>query len=158
MLTGGAEDQLGVIAHVPNIGNLPNGEPAAIVQIEQRARILSVPAESTPAGSAGHGAELVDVEVLADTASTSSIDAATRELRATLELIAELRRSRRLPEILRTHSTPGALADAVATWAEFSDADRLVVLRAVKLSDRVDAIHSWARNHLAELQVAAVDP
>ena len=52
---------------------------------------------------------------------------ATRELRATLELIAELRRSRRLPEILRTQSTPGALADAVATWAEFSDADRLVV-------------------------------
>ncbi len=92
--------------------------------------------------------------MLTDTASTSSIDAATRELRATLELIAELRRSRRLPEILRTHSSPGALADAVATWAEFSDADRLVVLRAVNLSDRVDAIHSWARNHLAELQVA----
>ena len=42
----------------------------------------------------------------------------------------------------------------MATWAEFSDADRLVVLRAVNLSDRVDAIHSWARNHLAELQVA----
>ena len=92
--------------------------------------------------------------MLTDAASTSSIDAATRELRATLDLIGELRRSRRLPEILRTHSTPGELADAVATWAEFSDADRLVVLRAVKLSDRVDAIHSWARNHLAELQVA----
>ena len=29
-----------------------------------------------------------------------------------------------------------------------------MVLRAVNLSDRVDAIHSWARNHLAELQVA----
>ncbi len=153
VLTGGDEHHLGVIAHVPNIGNLPNGEPAAIVQIEQRARIIASPAES-PTESPNDGPAFVDVEVLADTASTSSIDAATRELRATLELIAELRRSRRLPEILRTHNSPGALADAVATWAEFSDADRLVVLRAVTLSDRVDAIHSWARNHLAELQVA----
>ena len=149
VLTGGDEHELGVIAHVPNIGNLPNGEPAAIVQIEQRARITSSPAERPL-----DGPTFVEVDVLTDTASTSSIDAATRELRATLELIAELRRSRRLPEILRTQSTPGALADAVATWAEFSDADRLVVLRAVNLSDRVDAIHSWARNHLAELQVA----
>ena len=140
-----------MLARVPNIGNLPNGDPAAIVQIESRARIVAL----DEVDDATHGtAAYVEVEVLADAPSTPSIDAVTRELRATLELIGELRRSRRLPEILRTTSSPGELADAVATWAEFSDADRLVVLRAVNLSDRVDAIHSWARNHLAELQVA----
>ncbi len=149
VLTGGDEHELGVIAHVPNIGNLPNGDPAAIVQIETRARILS----ADTVDGADHGS-FVEAEVLVDSPATPSIEAATRELRATLQLIAELRRSRRLPEILRTQSSPGALADAVATWAEFSDGDRLVVLRAVNLSDRVDAIHSWARNHLAELQVA----
>ena len=39
-------------------------------------------------------------------------------------------------------------------WAEFADGDRLIVLRAVDVGDRVDAIHAWARNHLNELQVA----
>ena len=38
---------------------------------------------------------------------------AFRKLRATLELVAELRRSRRLPEILRSVDAPGDLADAV---------------------------------------------
>jgi ATP-dependent Lon protease len=147
LLTGGDEHDLGTVARVPNVGNLPTGEAAAIVRVEGRARISAVHSES---GSAS----LADAELLIDGPTTSSTDAATRELRATLELIAEKRNSRRLPELLRTLQDPGALADAVALWAEFADDDRLVVLRAVDVSERVNAIHSWARNHLNELQVA----
>lgn len=147
LLTGGDEHDLGAVARVPNVGNLPTGEAAAIVRVEGRARISAVHSES---GSA----VLADAELLIDGPTTSSIDAATSELRATLQLIAEKRNSRRLPELLRTVQDPGALADAVALWAEFADDDRLVVLRAVDVSDRVNAIHSWARNHLNELQVA----
>ncbi|WP_395155961.1 endopeptidase La [Ilumatobacter sp.] len=147
LLTGGDEHDLGAIARVPNVGNLPTGEAAAIVRVEGRARISAVHSES---GSAS----LADAELLIDGPTTASIDAAARELRATLQLIAEKRNSRRLPELLRTVQDPGALADAVALWAEFADDDRLVVLRAVDVSDRVNAIHAWARNHLNELQVA----
>jgi ATP-dependent Lon protease len=147
LLTGGDEHGLGAVARVPNVGNLPTGEAAAIVRVEGRARISAVHSES---GSAS----LADAELLFDGPTTSSTDAATRELRATLELIAEKRNSRRLPELLRTVQDPGALADAVALWAEFADDDRLVVLRAVDVGDRVNAIHAWARNHLNELQVA----
>ncbi|MGK0274810.1 MAG: ATP-dependent Lon protease [Ilumatobacter sp.] len=147
LLTGGDEQGLGAVARVPNVGNLPTGEAAAIVRVEGRARISAVHSES---GSAS----LADAELLIDGPTTSSTDAAVRELRATLELIAEKRNSRRLPELLRTVQDPGALADAVALWAEFGDDDRLVVLRAVDVSDRVNAIHAWARNHLNELQVA----
>ncbi|MEZ7962444.1 MAG: LON peptidase substrate-binding domain-containing protein, partial [Ilumatobacter sp.] len=147
LLTGGDEQGLGAVARVPNVGNLPTGEAAAIVRVEGRARISAVHSES---GSAS----LADAELLIDGPTTSSTDAAVRELRATLELIAEKRNSRRLPELLRTVQDPGALADAVALWAEFADGDRLIVLRAVDVGDRVDAIHAWARNHLNELQVA----
>ncbi len=59
-----------------------------------------------------------------------------------------------MPEILRTHTSPGALADAVATWAEFDEDGRRRILAAVDVGERIDALHSWARNHLAELQVA----
>lgn len=147
-LTGGEERDLAVVARVPNIGNLPTGESAAIVQVERRARITEVDA------STGDGATFAVVEPVIDGVVSSSVEAATRELRATLELIAELRNSRRLPELLRTVDSPGQLADSVALWAEFSDADRLRVLQAVDVADRVDALHSWARNHLNELQVA----
>jgi ATP-dependent Lon protease len=149
VITGGDERSLGVTASVPNVGNLPNGEPAAIIQIDQRARIVG-----TRHGESGDSGSYADIEVLHDPRTTPRVEAATRELRATLELIAPLRRSRRLPEMLRTIREPGALADAVATWAEFADDDRARVLRAVDVAERVDAIHAWARNHLAELQVA----
>ena len=147
-LTGGPERELAVVARVPNIGNLPTGESAAIVQVERRARITEV---DTP--DVG-GATYATVEPVIDGVVSSSVQAATRELRATLELIAELRNSRRLPELLRTVDSPGQLADSVALWAEFTDGDRLRVLQAVDVADRVDALHSWARNHLNELQVA----
>lgn len=152
LLTGGSERTLGAIATVPNVGNLPTGEPAAIIKVDRRARIIAV--HEADSNDLEPRATFADAELLIDQPTTDRIEAATRELRAALELIAELRRSRRLPEILRTISDPGVLADAVALWAEFEDDDRLRVLQAVDVSDRVDAIHSWARNHLNELQVA----
>ena len=158
VLTGGDEHDLGVIATVPDVGNLPTGQRAAIIQAERRARVMAVhPAEAgatAPETAATTAATTADVEPVPDQPSTARIDAATRELRATLAVVAEMRGSRRLPEILRTVTDPGALADAVALWAEFADADRLRVLQAVDVADRVDAIHAWARNHLNELQVA----
>lgn len=145
--TGGNERQLAVVARVPDVGNLPTGEFAAIVQVERRARVTSVDVTDGAAAFA-------TVEPVIDGPASTSVQAATRELRATLELIASIRNSRRLPELLRTVKAPGQLADAVALWAEFTDDDRLRVLQAVEVSDRVDAIHSWARSHLNELQVA----
>ncbi len=147
-LTGGAERDLAVVARVPNIGNLPTGEAAAIVQVERRARVIEV---ATPSDES---ARYALVEPVIDGVASPSVEAATRELRATLELIAELRNSRRLPELLRTVDSPGQLADSVALWGEFSDDDRHRVLLAVDVAERVDALHSWARNHLNELQVA----
>ncbi|MEO6570309.1 MAG: endopeptidase La, partial [Ilumatobacteraceae bacterium] len=141
-------DSVGVVASVPDVGTLPNGEPAAILQIDARARITDHETRD--------GVVFATVEILTDATPSSSVDAVTRELRAALELIAGLRRSRRLPEILNTTRAPGALADAVATWAEFSNDDLARVLRSVEVADRVDAIHSWARGHLAELQIAEV--
>ena len=147
-LTGGPERDLAVVARVPNIGNLPTGESAAIVQVERRARVTEVET------SAEGGATYAVVEPVIDGVASTSVEAAIRELRATLELIADLRNSRRLPELLRTVDNPGLLADSVALWAEFGDDDRHRVLLAVDVADRVDALHSWARNHLNELQVA----
>jgi ATP-dependent Lon protease len=145
----GSLDRLGVVASVPDVGKLPGGAPVAIVQIESRAHVRLRDTDQQPDQQ-----PVADVEPIVDPPATDRVEAAARELRALLELIAPLRRSRRLPEILNSIRRPGALADAVATWADFADDDRRRILYAVDVADRVDAISAWARNHLNELQVA----
>jgi ATP-dependent Lon protease len=141
------DSPLGVVAQVPDIGALPTGEPVAIVRVETRARILAVHASE-------RGATYADVELVRDPRPTPRVEALGRELRVVLESIAELRRSRRLPELLRSTAEPGALADGVVTWADFDEDRRRDVLAAIAVADRVELVLAWARDHLAELQVA----
>ena len=144
--TGSGTNGIVVVASVPDVGSLPNGDPVAIIHVDARARTIDAVDVD--------GVDHVRVEVVTDDAPSSTLELTTRELRATLELIAELRRSRRLPDILGSVSAPGALADAVATWAELASDDLAKVRDAVDPADRVEAILAWARRHLAELQIA----
>ena len=124
-----------------------HGEPVAIVRADTRARIVAVHASE-------RGATFADAEVLRDPRPTPRVEALARELRIVLESIAELRRSRRLPELLRSGLEPGALADGVVTWAELDEDRRRDVLAAVDVAERVELVLTWAKDHLAELQVA----
>jgi ATP-dependent Lon protease len=148
VLHNGAAGDIGVVARVPNTGAMPNGEMAAIVQAEVRARIVALhPSE--------RGSDHVEVTLIADGRPTPRVESATRELRVVLEEIAKLRNSRRLPEILRSAADPGQLADAVTTWSEADLDHQTAVLAAIDLGQRVDLVMAWAKDHLAELQVSA---
>ena len=143
-----AAGDMGVVARVPNTGAMPNGEMAAIVQAEIRARIVARrPSE--------RGSDHVEVELLSDGRPSPRVEAATRELRVVLEEIAKLRNSRRLPEILRTIADPGQLADAVTTWSEADLEHHVAVLAAIDIGERLDLVTEWAKGHMAELLVTA---
>ena len=143
-----AAGDIGVVARVPNSGAMPNGEMAAIVQAEVRARVHDRhPSE--------RGSDHVSVTIVNEARPTPRVESATRELRVVLEEIAKLRGSRRLPEILRTIADPGQLADAVTTWGEADLAQQVAVLSALDVGERVDLVSTWAKQHLAELQVTA---
>ena len=143
-----AAGDIGVVARVPNAGAMPNGEMAAIVQAEVRARIVARhPSE--------RGSDHADLVLLTDGRPTPRVEAAARELRVVLEEIAKLRGSRRLPEILRSVTDPGQLADAVTTWSEAEPSHQAAVLTAVDVGERVDLVMAWAKDHHAELQVTA---
>jgi ATP-dependent Lon protease len=139
--------QLAVVAQVPDIGALPTGEPVAIVRVESRARVVAV-------HTSERGATYADAELLRDPRPTPRVDGLARDLRGVLEQVAELRRSRRLPELLRSGLEPGALADGVVGWADLAEERRRDVLAAVDVATRVELVLAWARDHLAELQVA----
>ncbi len=147
MLLHTGSGDIAVVAQVPDVGSLPSGDPAAVIRIEGRARIGAL-------HQSERGATYADAEVIVDPRPTPRVEALARELRGVLGVVAELRRSRRLPELLRTAANPGVLADGVATWAEFDDESRHAVLAAVDVGERVQLVLDWARNHIAELQVA----
>src|SRR3954467_3529307 len=148
VLQSEAGGDIGVVARVPNSGAMPNGEMAAIVQAEVRARVITRhPSE--------RGSDHVDVPIVADARPTPRVESAARELRVVLEEIAKLRGSRRLPEILRTIADPGALVDAVTAWSEAEQDPQAAVLRALDIENRVVLSTHWAKEHLAELQVTA---
>jgi ATP-dependent Lon protease len=147
MLLHTGSGDIAVVAQVPDVGSLPSGDPAAVIRIEGRARIGAL-------HQSERGATYADAEVIVDPRPTPRVEALARELRGVLGVVAELRRSRRLPELLRTAANPGGLADGVATWAEFDDESRAAVLAAVDVGERVQLVLDWSRNHIAELQVA----
>jgi ATP-dependent Lon protease len=147
VLLRAGDGQMAVVAQVPDIGALPTGEPVAIIRVESRARISAV-------HTSERGATYADAEILRDPRPTPRVEGIARELRGILEQVAELRRSRRLPEILRSGLEPGALADAVVGWADLAEERRREVLGALDAGERVDVVLAWAREHLAELQVA----
>ena len=142
-----AADETVVLARVPSTGNLPSGTPAAVIQVEQRARLVELLTSE-------RGADHADVEPLPDPRPTPRVEALSRELVGVLQPIAELRRSRRLPELLRRGLEPGALADAVVSWADWEPEARREVLGAIDPAARIEHVLAWAKEHLAELQVA----
>ena len=142
----GRSSAVGVIARVPNAGELPNGAAAAIVQGQSRARLIG----EVSAERSGRWAE---VESLGEQRPSPRVEALGRELRVVLEEIAKLRNSRRLPEILRTIAEPGPLADAATAWSDASFDHKISVLDAVEIGARVEFVLAWAKDLLAELQV-----
>ncbi len=142
----GRRAQVGVIAQVEQVGQLPTGVEAAILRAVQR----GVLAAEVISERSGHWQE---VEAVADGRPTPRVEALARELRVVLEEVAALRRSRRLPEILRTTGEAGALTDAVTAWSEAANDHRLAVLEATDVGARVELVLAWAKEHLAELAV-----
>ena len=98
----GRSATVGVLAHVEQVGQLPTGIEAAIVRAVQRGALAAEVVSE-------RGGRWQEVTPLADGRTTPRVDALVRELRVVLEDVAALRRSRRLPEILRTTGDAGAL-------------------------------------------------
>jgi ATP-dependent Lon protease len=142
----GRSARVGVIAQVENAGELPGGGLAAIVRGLQRARL--------GAGVVTERSGLwVHAEPVEESRPSPRVEALGRELRVVLEEIADVRRSRRLPEILRTVSEPGPLADAATSWADASSDHKLTILEATEVGVRVELVLDWAKQLLAELKV-----
>jgi ATP-dependent Lon protease len=139
---------VGTVAQVDQAGELPNGVPALILRGLHRAHLGS--------GAAGTGAALwvqadpID-EAVVDTPRLRDL---VREFKAIVEGIAERRGSRRLAEMIRGITDPSALADTAGSWPELALERKIQVLETIDVEARLEAVTGWAREALAELEIA----
>jgi ATP-dependent Lon protease len=135
--------RVGTVARVEEAGDLPNGVSAAILRGLHRARL--------GAGVAGTGSGLwVEAHEVVDPAPTRRVDELGRELRGVLTVLGERRRSRRLPELLRSTTDPAALADGFGAWSDLPSERKLELLEATDAEARVELALQLARDLLAE--------
>ena len=141
--------KVGTVARVDEVGQLPNGQQAVLLRGLSRAVVGT--------GVAGTGPGLwVQAERIEDpTVATGGLAELARELRGVVSALAERRRSRRLPEALASATEPGALADAIAGgWTDLPMARAVEVLETLDVEERVRKVLGWARDALAEHEVA----
>ncbi|HEX4540076.1 MAG TPA: endopeptidase La [Acidimicrobiales bacterium] len=141
--------KVGTVSRVDEVGQLPNGQQAVLLRGLSRAVVGT--------GVAGTGPGLwVQAERIEDpTVATGGLAELARELRGVVSALAERRRSRRLPEALASATEPGALADAIiGGWTDFPVARAVEVLETLDVEERVRKVLGWARDALAEHEVA----
>ncbi len=137
---------VGTIAQVEQAGELPTGQQAAILRGIQRAE-LGAAESSERAGLWVHATPVPDPR------ATVRHEETARELRVVLQELAEVRHSRRLPELLRTVVDPAALADGATSWWDGPSDRKAEVLAALDLGERLELTKAWATELLAETKV-----
>ena len=140
--------RVGTVARVESAGDLPTGVRALVLRGLSRA-VVGV-------GVPGRGAGLwVEAEPVAEAAEpTPRIRELATEYRALVSEIAARLRAGRLAEALQGVTEPGALADTAGWWPDLPIDRKVELLETLDVEARLDAVVGWAREALAELEVA----
>ena len=135
---------VGTVAKIENAGELPNGQLAVVVRGLHRARI--------GAGVAGTGtATWVEVEPIEDAPATERAMQLAREYRAVVENILEARGAAQVAELLRGMTDPGQIADTAVYSPDLSFEQKVEVLEAVDVTQRLEKVLAWAWDTLGEV-------
>ncbi len=139
--------RVGTVVRIEHEGELPGGSKAIVLRGLHRAVVgVAVP-------GSGRGM-WVEAQPIADVAPTERARELARELRALVTGIAERLHSRRLAEALSGVTDPGALADTAGWWPDLSAERKVELLETLDVEARLEKVVDWARDALAELDVA----
>ena len=144
---GGKYSAVGTAGAVEQTGRLPSGEPAAVIRGLYRVRI--------GVGTTGPGAALwVEGTVLAEPPASPRAHELAREYRGLAAAILQKRGAWQLVDVLQRLTDPSALADSAGYAGYLSLDQRRELLETLDPQQRLELLTGWARDHLAELDVA----
>ncbi|MFI7680834.1 endopeptidase La [Actinophytocola sp. NPDC049390] len=137
----------GVLGVVEQVGRMPGGERAAVVRGTQRVRI--------GAGTTGPGAALwVEVEVADEPPVTGRTQELAKEYKALVITMLQERGAWQVVDSVQSEADPSALADMAGYASWLDDEQKLWLLETADVTERLEKLLEWTREHLAELDVA----
>ena len=138
---------VGTIAVLEQVGRLPNGDKAAVVRGEGRARIGT--------GVSGPGAALwVEATPVPDEPVTGRATELAKEYKALVVSILQQRGAWQVIDSVQQITDPGQLADT-AGWASYLDLDhKSQLLAETDVVKRLELLVGWTREHVAEQEVS----
>jgi ATP-dependent Lon protease len=144
---GGTYAPVGTLAAVEQVGRLPSGERAAVVRGLSRVRI--------GVGTTGPGAALwVEGTVEEEPPASERAQELALEYRGLAATILQKRGAWQLVDVLQQLNDPSALADSAGYAGYLSLDQRKELLETIDPEQRLEQLVGWARDHIAELDVA----
>ncbi len=144
---GGRYAPVGTLGVVEQEGRLPNGKPGAVIRAMSRVKI--------GAGTVGPGAALWVLGTITEEppAGPRAMELA-KEYRGLAAAILQKRGAWQVVDALSRITEPSALADSAGYASYLSVEQRSELLETIDVDDRLELLTGWARDHLAELDVA----
>jgi ATP-dependent Lon protease len=144
---GGTYSPVGTLGVIEQEGRLPNGKPGAVLRGVARVKI--------GAGTVGPGAALwVHGVIATEPATTQRAAELAREYRGLAAAILSKRGAWQVVDVLSRITEPSALADSAGYASYLSLDQRGELLATIDPEQRLERLIGWAREHLAELDVA----
>jgi ATP-dependent Lon protease len=144
---GGKYSPVGTAGAVEQTGRLPSGEPAAVVRGLFRVKI--------GVGTTGPGGALwVGGTRVEEPPANARAQELAREYRGLAAAILQKRGAWQLVDVLQTLNEPAALADSAGYASYLGLEQRKELLETADPERRLERLVGWARDHLAELDVA----
>jgi ATP-dependent Lon protease len=144
---GGRYAPVGTLGTIEQTGRLPGGEPAAVIRGVSRVRI--------GVGTSGPGAALwVEGTVAEEPPASQHAQELAREYRGLAAAILQKRGAWQLVDVLQRISDPSALADSAGYAGYLTLEQRQELLETIDPEQRLARLVTWAREQLAELDVA----
>jgi ATP-dependent Lon protease len=138
---------VGTLGVVEQTGRLPSGEPAAVLRGLSRVRIGT--------GTVGPGSALwVEGTVIDEPPASARAQELAREYRGIAAAILQKRGAWQVIEALQNITEPSALADSAGYASYLKIEQRAELLETVDPEQRLEKLTGWARDALAELDVA----
>ncbi|RFU39870.1 endopeptidase La [Actinomadura logoneensis] len=138
---------VGTLGVIEQEGRLPGGEPGAVVRGVSRVRIGT--------GTTGPGVALwVEGQVVEVPAPNGRAHELAKEYKGLVSAILQKRGAWQVVDVVQKIEDPSELADNAGYAPYLTDEQKVEVLETADTVERLTLVIGWARDHLAELDVA----
>src|SRR2546429_9086361 len=138
---------VGTLAVVEQVGRLPGGQPGAVVRGTSRVEIGS--------GPTGRGAALwVEGSVIAETNQGPRADELAEQYKTLITSMLQQRGAWQVIDAIQQLTDASAIADRAGYSSYLSTTQKLQLLETADLVQRLELVVGWAKDQLAEMEVA----